>query len=422
LSRERARLSTELKCQKMASYTILTEECPQVLVLTYIMDRLGVKEPVYKPRPVFEKSKWTGRFAFTNGPVDLELFTGGGSCVDYIVFKDGVPVLLLESTKGDEDGNPYYQRITKYLAARREYPGVPFVLFYTEKPKLDSNSFKMSMRMCRTIGVSAVIVPGGQDILKNFAAFFSFEEFKNATNSITAKKNTVVVRIHESAPNHYTISSRLSKKDNKNISSDPQVGRVTAMCGTVFELNPKARFTVINHDVDTIGKCESKFWYANGEWDCRLEGFEESSFGKKNANSYYTRGSNTEKVATILFHLLSESERFQCVFANHAGSELEHLKLPNGESIKLKGIRKLPDIVMVDHERKYITILEGKVAANLQKGDEQLETTAPEFFAFMQKNGYRGYKYCKGLIVYGSTNVQTKNRVWFRVLEDGSVC
>jgi len=398
-------------------YTVLTEEYPQVPELEYILDCLGVKEPVYKPRAVFENEKWTGRFEFTNGPVELELFTGGGSCVDYIVFNDGVPVLLLESTKGDEDGNPYYQRITKYLAARREYPGVPFVLFYTQNPKLGSNSFKMSMRMCRTIGVSEVIVPGKQDILKNFEPFSSFEEFKNATNSIPAKKNTVAVRIHEIAPDHYTISSRLSKKDNKTISSDPQVGRVTAMCGTVFEMNPRARFTVINHDVNTIS--ESKFWYSNGDWDCRLEGFEQSSIGKKSSKPYYTRGSNSEKVATILFHMLNES---QVVFANHAGSELEHLKLPNGESIKLKGIRKLPDIVIADHEKKYVTILEGKVAANLKKGDEQLETTAPKFFEFMQKNGYTGYKYCKGLIVYGSTNVQTKNRVWFRVLEDGSVC
>jgi len=409
----------------MERYTILTEEYPKVPELQYILTWLGLKEPVYRPVPTFEFDKWTGRFDFTKGPVDLGIFTGGGSCVDYIVLKNGNPVLLMESTKGDSGGNPYYQRIIKYTAARRAYPGVPFVMFYTKHPKLEDNSFVMSMRMYRTMGVAAVIGPGGVDLLKNFAPFLCFEEFQNATNSINAKENAVAVRIYEIEPNHYSIRSRLSKKDNKGISSDPQIGRVSGMCGTVFELDPNAKFTIVDHYISTISNCESKFWYANGAWDLRLDGYKQSTLGKSNKKPYYTEGSKSEKVATIIFQLLRECDTFKCVFANHAGSELEHLQLPGGTSTKItgmgKGKNKYPDVVMADHQRKIIVMLEGKVAAHVKDGDAQIDVTAPKFFKFMEDNGYSGYKYEKGLIVYGDTQVKTRNEILFQVLDDWSI-
>jgi hypothetical protein len=402
----------------MDKLLIITEECPQVPELEYIMKFLKIQNEIYTPRPIIDSGIWSGKFDFTKAPAELALFTGSGSCVDYIVIKNGKPILFVESTKGDRDGNAYYQRLTKFLAAWREYPGVPAVLFYTKQTNINSNSFRMSMRMCKTIGVSAVVGLGVD--LNDFEAFSNFEEFQKETNAITSSSG-VSVRVHKTGPNHYTIQSRLSKKNTKTISSDPQVGRVTAMCGTICAMDPHATFNLVNHDVENIGKCESKFWYSNGAWDLRLDGFTESTLGKKNMKPYYTLGSNSEKNATILFQLLSENSDFTCVFANHAGSELENLKTPSGSHVRLTGINRFPDLIMVNHILKFIVMFEGKVAANVSEGDHQIDTTAPKFFEFMKKNGYEGYKYSKGLIVYGKTSVKTNNKIWFQVLENGLI-
>ena len=192
------------------------------------------------------------------------------------------------------------------------------------------------------------------------------------------------------------------------------------MCATVVKINPKASFLIKEHGVTELTQ-EHKFWYANGAWDVRLEGLDQTSLGIRHEKNSYTEDSNTEKVATILFQLLDDHERFSCVFSNHAGCERTHLTRPDGSKIKTEKKTTLPDVVMVNHERKQVYIFEGKIAKNVAQGDKQLDAM-DGFWKFMKEKGmYEGYKYSKGLIVYGETKIKTKHKIWFTVTTDWAI-
>jgi hypothetical protein len=405
----------------MARHTILTEECPQVAELSYICTWLGYTESVRTPFPIVVDNKWTGAFEFTDAPIELRLFAGSGSVVDYVVRDNETNkyILLLESTKGDEDGNPYYQRITKLVVASNDHPEASLVMFYTEQPKTTSKSFTMSLRMFKTIGVEAVVGPSNANFLDTVEPYATFESFQYDTNIITPASG-VPVRIQNPEPDMYTISARLSKSSNSKISSDPQVGRVTAMCATVVKINPKAKFIVKDHGVTELTQGH-KFWYANGAWDVRLEGLEQTALGNKRVRDSYTEDARTEKVATILFQLIDERPGFSCVFSNHAGCERTHLTRPDGSKTKTEKKTTLPDVVMANHERKEVYIFEGKTAKNVKQGDKQLDAM-DDFWKFMKEKGaYEGYRYSKGLIVYGETKVETKHKIWFTVTNDWTI-
>jgi hypothetical protein len=396
-----------------ATYTICTEENPQINEIAFILNHLKCNCKVTGLTANITANKWNGSFDVTtddpNISVCVKLVKGHGSFVDYIVYdhpdpneKTSVPILLLESTKTSDSesrNTAINQRFTKFAVAKQRFPNVPLVLYYNTEQNTTTQTSLFGRRLMATYGVKIYDL-NGKDMLVDAPPFTTVDEIIKEKNNFKEKKGNISIKITETAPHTYTINAKLSKGENTTICHDPNKGLITGIASSIFSLDKEAKFIITNHCVDTskIKKTSDKFWYANNQYDLKLDGCEVSSQSATCPDTYWTNDITSEKASTIIYQNYMEKNKWKTIYHNHSSSARSYFTDQNNEEHQVPKDITIPDIVMVNKKEKRIIICEGKIEKDYMMGVRQLDNQT-KFIEYVEKY-YKYYTIERGLCLY----------------------
>jgi len=357
-------------CQKMKIH-ILTEECPQLCVIKYILTHIIGKNVgdvnVTYSRGIF------GIYTETEHEIKLSLFKGTTSSVDYIVYVDDadVPVLLIESTKTtdrESRNTSAYQRLIKFIIAKQYYPNSKYVMFY-EKPftKKITKTMNFGMRLLKTMNVE-IIGAEGQILFESVSRYENVDELILDKNGMSKKQNNVSVTISKNE-NDYIISAKLEKSGT--FGHDPNKGLVSALCYCINKLHDSCNIVITKHGLkQSMLSSNNKFMYSIQNLQVSFQGLNNCVVSQKPPNYWKIQPIDSEKIASISCHYAFVEDGWKCVFHNHVGSARSYLETHSGDFISVPKLYKIPDIVFIkDNE---VLLVEAKNSKTLQKGDEQL--------------------------------------------------
>jgi hypothetical protein len=374
--------------------TILTEEYPQeedvACILSYIFKK-RVHKVVYDV-PFDDDGMWTWVLnirGFEN--VSIEFIKPGGSMCDYIILENDTPILLVEATQTTESESRntcFGQRATKLVVGRQYYPGIPFMFMYSQRPTFRTDTAKLHSRLYKTH--DAILRFRDEpftDMLEDIEPFKNVHELLFQVNTIKKKPGNTHLLIYQKSFDEFDINARLSKGDNCQISSDPNIGIVSLLAYTIHRIIPACKIIVTSHGVTKLCGSSHKFMMANRQVDLRLSGHEHvTTLGTHLSGSYYKKlsGSVSEKVSTILFHVLASTSGFDVLFHNHAGGARSKFSTREGD-VSIPKEMNIPDLVLKMDDEIYI--IEGKSGdQGYKKAEEQLKGL-DEFEKVMQ-NAY----------------------------------
>ena len=362
-------------------FTILTEEYPQEEDVACILSRIFKKhiENVSYDVPFDDEGLWTWVLNVRGfEDVSIEFIKPGGSMCDYIVLRDGEPFLLVEATQTTESESRntcFGQRATKLVVARQYYPNVPFVFMYSQRPTFGTDTALLHSRLYKTNG--AMVIYRNEpftDMLRDVKPFDTVNELIFNVNSIKKKAGNVPLLIYQMAFDTFTINALLSKGATRQICNDPNIGIVSLLASTIHLLIPSCKIRITSHGVEKICSSSHKFMMANRQMDLRLDGFDHvTTLGTPLRCSYYKklRGTVSEKLSTILLHVLAYTNGIEILFHNHAGGARS--KFSDKETtISIPKEMNIPDLVLKMNDEIYI--IEGKSGNHgYKKAEEQLK-------------------------------------------------
>lgn len=179
------------------------------------------------------------------------------------------------------------------------------------------------------------------------------------------------------------VSGRLSKPEGKgNIGHDPNIGALSMIAKTLRVLGYEKDIVITKHGVSqsyidrTRGK--NKFLYICATLNIKLKGIIMPPPASM-PNSYWHYEMKSEKVTSILLHLMGLVHGMHTVYENHAGSERGYFKDKEGKTIALpkkdKDDKKLylPDLVLYDEHSNCVILVEGKKLSTLQDGIKEIK-------------------------------------------------
>jgi hypothetical protein len=246
-------------------------------------------------------------------------------------------------------------------------------------------------------------------------------------NAIKEKKGNVSVKITRT-DHTYTISAKLSKGKNTTLCHDPNKGLITGIASAIYSLDKEATFFITNHGV-AVGRMttKEKFWYANSDYDLRLEGYDVSSKGIVCPASYWTRDSKSEKASTINYQTYMEKKGWTTIYHNHSSSARSYFMDSKGKEHQVPKDVTIPDVVMVNEKERVIQVCEGKILKDCFLGVKQLDNLT-KFIHYLESH-YVGYDVQRGLCLYGNTfreiesvKKQLSYPVFFAMDSTGTLC
>ena len=388
---------------------VLTEEKPKVSVITQIA-RLYARDLQHSLTieqqvaiiPIIKDNK----FAFTyvvkgltiEGIEDIFIKTVSGSTsfVDFLVFEqekapveegNDQPIMAIEETKtsdAESRNTGVCQRVTKFVYIDAFYPNVRKYMLYNEELAADETKKPSDTNI---IGTSILLTLGvsieGKENLKWFKKYKSIDEIIAAKNNQRQPPaGNVPVRIERTSDVIY-ISGRLAKpKDAGNIGHDPSIGTLTMLAKGLRALGWTKRIVITKHAVSQSymnrSGARNKFIFVCKLLDLELEGITLPSKIEL-PSTYWHYEKRSEKVASILLHILGENNGLLEVYQNHAGCERGYFFSKDREQITLPKKAKdgnnllLPDVVMFDLDENTAILVEGKQLSTLQNGIEEIK-------------------------------------------------
>jgi len=396
----------------MKTFTICTEENPQVNEIEFILNYLGHSCKVRKLMSSVKENVWNGTFiaevddASLN--VEIILVKGSGSFVDYIIYDhqnpnyNSVPILLVESTKttdSESRNTAINQRFTKFAVARQRFPTTPLVLYYNTVQLTNTQTSHFGRRLLATFGVKVYDV-NGKNLLTDTPPFTSVEEIIKEKNSFKEKKGNISVKITLISEHTYAISAKLSKGNNTTICHDPNKGLITGIASAIYSLDKKANFIIKNHcvEVEKIKKTTDKFWYANSAYNLQLEGCNISSKDVICPTGYWVRDNESEKASTVNYQNHMEKKGWITVYHNHSSSARSYFTDIEGNNHQVPKDMTIPDVVVINKEKKQIEICEGKILKDCFLGVKQLDNLTK--FQNYVETYYKEYTIKRGLCLY----------------------
>ena len=293
--------------------------------------------------------------------------------------------MAIEETKTSDDesrNTGVYQRASKFV----------FIDAYTKSPKLymlyndelecredkePSDTSKFGTNMLLTLDVDIV----GKDIHQWFNSFTNLDDliqFKSHMRKPPA--NNIPIEITKFS-DKIEISGRLSKPaDAGNIGHDPNIGALSIISKTIRELGWEGRIIITRHGVsqDYVNRSTgNKFLYL-----CKILNLELENITipvQYLPDEYWHYEMKSEKMASILLHLLAEHYGEQGIYQNHAGCERGYFKTKTGKLLALpkKDLQGenlyIPDLVLYDQSANIIFLIEGKKLSTLQDGIDEIE-------------------------------------------------
>lgn len=418
----------------MDNIWILTEERPKESVVKTILELMrddfdiSLNVTDVKIKPIIEDSvfKFTyiveGISSQSFNKVYLKLVSGNSSFIDYLVCKqENEPIdgncsnilMAIEETKTSDKesrNTGVSQRATKFIYAKQYCPNAKLYMLYNEelendenKKPSDTNIFGTNILL--TLGVQIV----GKSNLSWFKPFKTIDEVIAFKNKMRNPPNgNVPIKITKTN-NVIYISGRLSKpKTAGNIGHDPNIGTLSMISGVLRALGWTKKIIITKHGTaqQYIARNKTnKFLYI-----CKLLNLEMEELTITHPDTYREKywhyEKSSEKVASILLHIMCSNVGIRYIYENHAGCERGYFKNSNGDLIALpKKVTNgenllIPDVILSDTLNRSIYLIEGKKLTTLQVGLKEIEdydSIEDEYI----KLEYPNFNYYRYLSIFG---------------------
>ncbi len=326
----------------------------------------------------------------------IKTVSGSSSFLDFLVFKQHlVPedgqidnlLMAIEETKTSDDesrNTGVYQRASKFVFINQYAPTAKLYMLYNDEldcreDKKPSDTSVFGTNMLLTIGVTIV----GKDTSRWFKSFNSIEDLIQLKSKMRKPpKGNVPINITK-YDDRIEISGRLSKpSDSGNIGHDPNIGALSIISKCLRYLGWDKDIVITHHNVSqkyvTKTGGNNKFLYICDILDLKLKDIimpEKVSFPE----NYWHYEMSSEKMASILLHVIGEYYGMRGIYQNHAGCERGYYKTPKNNLIALPKKDKfnenlyLPDLVLHDEETNTILLIEGKKLSTLQNGINEIQ-------------------------------------------------
>lgn len=395
----------------MTNLWVLTEEKPKRSVVIEILKKYSLE---YEKRieidangiiiaPIFEDKKYSFTCEIYGVTVEgihniyLKTVSGGSSFLDYLLFEqDEEPddgdcshmVMAFEETKTSDDesrNTGVYQRASKFAFIRAYSTTAKTYMLYNDElnareNKRPSDTSVFGTNMLLTLGVEIL----GKSNLSWFKKYTNIDELIDAKNSMRRPPaGNVPILIHK-YDDRIEVSGRLSKPaDAGNIGHDPNIGALSLIAYCLRHLGWDKKIVITKHGVTqnyinrTRGR--NKFLYICKLYGMVLDGIvmpENYDLPEK----YWHYEKSSEKVTSILLHILAENNGLEEVYQNHAGCERGYFYTKEKEAITLpkkdaSGIENLyiPDLILYENEDNVVLLIEAKKLSTLNEGLVEIE-------------------------------------------------
>lgn len=399
---------------------ILTEERPKPSVIFQIAclycqdfdatmhcyDRLKVKTIQGSSELTIRPIITNGIFQFTYivegigisgiNQIFIKTVSGNSSFFDFLVFKqESIPIdgqtnnllMAIEETKTSDDesrNTGVYQRASKFVFIDPYTTTAKLYMLYNDELecreyKKPSDTSIFGTNMLLTIGVKIV----GKDTSKWFNSFRSLEDiirFKAGMRRPPAGNVPIDITRYD---DRIEISGRLSKPASKgNIGHDPNIGALSIIAKCLRYLGWKKDIVITQHGVSQayVNKTHgnNKFLYICAILGLKLKGITMPTTVSL-PEQYWHYEMSSEKMASILLHVVGKRHGMRGIYQNHAGCERGYYKTPTDALIALPKKDKfgenlyLPDLVLHDPKTNTIILVEGKKLSTLQNGVEEIQ-------------------------------------------------
>lgn len=420
----------------MDNLWILTEERPKSSVILQIVemyckdfgDRITLNSNV-KIKPIIRNGVFQfvyvveGLRVAKAKEIYIKTVSGSSSFLDFLLFKqekepvsgdDDNLLMAIEETKTSDDesrNTGVYQRGSKFVYIEPYYRGVKLYMLYNEEleareEKKPSDTSVFGTNILLTLGVTIV----GKDTSRWFKPFSSLDElirFKAGMRKPPAGNVPITIR---KFADRIEVSGRLAKPaEAGNIGHDPNIGALSMIAKCIRVLGWTKDIVITMHGVTqnyvnrTHGK--NKFLYICNILGLKLEGIEMP----KNVSlpeQYWHYEMSSEKMASILLHVLGEYHGMHGVYQNHAGCERGYFKTKDNRLVTLPKKDKqgenlyLPDLVLYDEPSDYVILVEGKKLDTLQNGIEEIQYYDSIENEYIKKE-YRGARILRCVSIFG---------------------
>lgn len=423
---------------------ILTEERPKESVVKTILEllkrdfHLSVKIKDIIIEPVIEKSYF--KFIYRIKGIKskdfynayLKIVSGDSSFIDYLIcLQEKEPedgdcsniLMAVEETKTSDKesrNTGVSQRASKFIYAKNYCPDAKLYMLYNEelnddeiKKPSDTNIFGTNILL--TLGVKIV----GKANCSWFTPYKTIDElisFKNAMRNPPGDNVPIkIIKTHDTIE----ISGRLAKpKDAGNIAHDPSIGGLSMICAALRKLGWTKRIVITRHGASQsyVDKNRNnKFLYLCKMLELEMQGLT-ISYPETFKEKYWHYEQSSEKVASILLHIMCTNAGLKYIYENHAGCERGYFKTIDGELITLpkkdsSGVNNLliPDVILADIKNKNIFLIEGKKFLTLKNGLEEIEDYDSIENEYI-KPDYPNYNYYRYLSIFGGLNNELPDR------------
>lgn len=396
----------------MTNLWVLTEEKPKRSVVKDILVKYSEEynkslefdlNGEFSIVPIFKDKKYTftcevyGITIEDVGGIYIKTVSGSSSFVDYLLIeqeeepKDGEMtnlIMAFEETKtSDEESRNtgVYQRGTKFAFLRGYSKSVKMYMLYndelnTSETKKPSNTNLFGTNMLLTLGVDIM----GKNNLSWFKKFDTLDEFIEAKNSMKRPPKGNVPILINRYDDRIEVSGRLSKPANRgNIGHDPNIGALSLISTCIRKMGWDKRIVIIIHGVSQEyvdrKRVKNKFLYMCKLYNVELDGINMPE-DYKLPEKYWHYEKGSEKVTSIMLHILAENKNIDEVYQNHAGCERGYfytknrvpITLPKKDSTGLINLF-IPDLILYDSASNTILLIEAKRLYTLKAGLKEIK-------------------------------------------------
>ena len=395
----------------MTNLWILTEEKPKRSVVINILKKyslefdktIEIDSKGIIIAPIFEEKKYTFTCEVYGISLEgieniyLKIVSGGSSFLDYLLFEqeeepdDGDctnMVMAFEETKTSDDesrNTGVYQRASKFAFIRAYSKDVKTYMLYNDElnareDKKPSDTSIFGTNMLLTLGVEIL----GKNNQNWFHVYESIDELIDAKNSMRRPPEGNVPILIRKYDDRIEVSGRLSKPaEVGNSGHDPNIGALSLIAYCLRTLGWDKKIVITMHGVSqeyinrTRGR--NKFLYICKLYGMILDGIVmPTNYDLPEKYWHYERSS--EKITSIILHILAENSGMEEVYQNHAGCERGYfytkdnvpLTLPKKDSGGVENLY-IPDLILYEKKSNTVLLIEAKKLSTLREGLIEIE-------------------------------------------------
>lgn len=417
---------------------ILTEEKPKNSVITQILHLYArdfdtcifCSSKQLRILPVIKNDAFSFCYSVQGlslegiGHIYIKTVSGSSSFLDFLVFRQpeeptpqDVPVMAIEETKttdSESRNTGVYQRGSKFVYIENFYPKIRLYMLYNGESgdtgdKQPSGTSVFGTNLLLTLGIHIV----GRKLPAQCHAFQSLDDLIRAKARMNRTHRGNVTLGIERKGDCVRLSGRLEKPAGSGkLGHDPNIGALSLLAACCRRLGFTGDLIVTgSHGLTQAGIEHSrgnKFLFICQLHHIQLEGLTLQNMAFPSIYWHYEMKS--EKVASILLHIVAENHGMREIYQNHAGCERGYFICKGGTPLALpkkdQSGNKLyiPDVVLHDPDSKQVFLIEGKQLSTL--GDGLIELRS--YDAIEKEYIHESYPDCtvtRWVSIFGGTGI-----------------